>query len=226
MRYSLPVIAVVIALSAIVACSKPARPATHDATPTVGKRPLPCWPPCWKGITPGQTSQVEALEILGLPPSSKRLISWPSGVRIRHVKNPMRNSIEFDENGLVEVLALWTDDGPTFDDVINEFGEPQWVIYGVLNPGEAPWQRVGLLYPEAGLLFMTDYIYLWSSRPPINIDMPPEPDMRIVRRLYFKPQSASEFEEWLLFKGGGRYIGEGGRKEGNLYTRNWEGFGK
>jgi hypothetical protein len=224
MRHYLSAIAVIAVTFAEIACGDSTQPITHGATTTAGA----CLPPCWNGITPGQTSQAEALEILELPPQrSRRLRSWPSGVQIRYINNPMYNSIEFDENGLVEALALWTDEGPAFDDVVNEFGEPQWVIYGVLNPGEAPWQRVGLLYPQAGLLFMTDYIYLWSSRPPVNIDMPPRPDMKVVKRLYFKPQSALEFEEWLLFKGGGgRYVGQGGRKEGNLYTRKWEGFGK
>jgi hypothetical protein len=137
----------------------------------------------------------------------------------------MSNEIEFDQDGLVEVISAWADDGPTFDDIVNEFGEPQWIIYGVLNTGEAPWQRVGLLYPKAGLWFMTDYIYDWWVDH-INIDMPPEPDMRVMESVYFESKSTSEFEEWLLFEGGGRYVGEGGRKEGNLYTRRWEGFGK
>jgi hypothetical protein len=56
----------------------------------------------------------------------------------------MSNEIEFDQDGLVEIISAWTDDGPTFDDIVNEFGEPQWIIYGVLDPGEAPWQPHGL----------------------------------------------------------------------------------
>ncbi len=182
-------------------------------------------------VTPGKTTRANALESLGLPyDAEKRRISWPSGYYWSDSagnSTPRPNAIEFDEQDIVEVLSLWVEDGTTFDDIIATFGEPDLIIYGVLNPGEAPWQRVGLVYLEKGALFMTNFDYAWSAGDQVNIDMPPQPDMKVVEQVYFVPKTAQEFDEQLYSGFGSSFVGIGGRIEwGNNYTRPWEGFGK
>ena len=186
-----------------------------------------CRPPCWQGITPAYTSRYEALDILNLPvDSEERVISWPSEYHIKHLDNshPTHNTIEFDETGVVELLSWWSADGLTFEAVVNEFGEPSYIVYGVLNPGDAPWQRLGLLYPEEGLLFMTDFLYEWSVEPALNLDMLPNPNMLVVERVYFAPRSIEAFNQWLLPGGKRALIGIEGRIEGDGFMQPWKGW--
>jgi hypothetical protein len=160
----------------------------------------PCAPPCWQGITPGQTTEQEAIDILLadtrsdyiLSPSvSKReatretIVNWV----IKDAKMPSEVSVLSSLSiwdGKVHDISLKLDAGLTVQRVIDQWGKPKKsfvYVYGrhMLHG----WAK--LCYPEQGIEFTA---HLPFDQTSLSLD----PNDQVVFAFFYAPMTE---EQWL-----------------------------
>ena len=118
----------------------------------------PCAPPCWQGITPGETTAEEAMGILQSSPyvkkeSIERTGSYalgaigaywrasPGGVRVRL------------RDGLVHEIALGTPYRLTLGEVVEQFGVPEAIVVQSIGVPEHLRWGISMYYPAGGMDF-------------------------------------------------------------------------
>jgi hypothetical protein len=110
-----------------------------DDWPSRWLRGIPCRPPCWEGITPGQTTSAEAADILQQSPivTDIEIASVPLYPETGLIQWEWVSTGEdgggalFDSQTPSSPIYLIYPDLPmwfTFDDVIRAYGEPTHVV--------------------------------------------------------------------------------------------------
>ncbi|HZU87177.1 MAG TPA: hypothetical protein VFF78_06815 [Anaerolineaceae bacterium] len=118
-----------------------------------------CAPPCWRGITPGQTSKEEALQILTamdevkpdsviVAPLSER---YPESISATFREAKERIVVLYLRQGKVAALAFWGESG-TAAQAVDFFGLPE-VVVAVFGQAEPPYLVYSYLYPGRGIRF-------------------------------------------------------------------------
>lgn len=129
-------------------------PTSRDTILSISNCPLPCW----NGITPNGTTTEEAIKILANTEGigAENVHSYYQTVEINFflsLEKPGLNKrawghINSDGNTVKELL-LMGDLEITFDNLIAEIGEPEYVISTYYVGGT----RFGAIYPNKGVLF-------------------------------------------------------------------------
>jgi hypothetical protein len=161
---------------------------------------VPCAAPCWEGITPGTTTEQEAIDILLAETRSsymtepsiayrddtgKVVVRWitkatrmPSGVSSVSELHTLRHKTHH--------VSLTLDTGLTAQMIIEKWGEPAIVF--VYQAGRHPphfWAQ--FCYPEQGIELG---VFMDSGNDPLVLD----PDDRVSFAYFYAPMSR---EEWL-----------------------------
>ncbi len=158
-----------------------------------------CDPPCWRGITPGETKRDEILELVGTPPreqdQSLPHMSWGN----RCMNNSPRPQVEITtsgDDGVVRTIMLIDPDREyTFADVVEEHGEPSAVMEADCGP-EVMDGYIYLAYHEAGLAFASGRVATlqadWQH---------PASNERVTQWFFFLPTSTDTMllEEFVIF---------------------------
>jgi hypothetical protein len=116
----------------------------------------PCEPPCWNGITPGETTWEEALEVLesddsvnGLDQQEAEggtvLAAWQDGESELYCCRMLAD----DPESVVKYLFLQIAPNFIIDDVLDAYGEPEYVAPATLTDTDAVLQ---LVYAEVPML--------------------------------------------------------------------------
>ncbi|MDX1993767.1 MAG: hypothetical protein SF029_15370 [bacterium] len=115
----------------------------------------PCGPPCWRGITPGETSWSEALTIIEDDPSLAELRTEAdeNSSIIAAVWAPQDGDgccqMYTEDGDTVEIVILQTAPQATLGQVIEKWGEPEYVIGEPFSQDQAVFS---LFYPDLRML--------------------------------------------------------------------------
>lgn len=147
---------------------------------------IPCHPPCWEGITPGQTSVSEALQILrenpkfesiktGIDPGAKGrgYIIW------KWKENENEGEISFDPKLQDPTISLIRPGSSPINlgEVIAGFGEPTHAIgRAIRGPhlGEVIYNDLSIVYAKDGILLADESLPTgphpnWSSATKFSV---------------------------------------------------------
>jgi hypothetical protein len=140
---------------------------------------IPCRPPCWEGITPGQTSAEEALTTLGNSPviatasiADDPLIPDLGWVIWNWLDGSKGGEAMFDANDSSNFIYGIYPDLPAFfrlGDVIRAYGDPSHVIAGSYH---GPDIGSGNLY-DLSIVYLPQGFILYGgegSRPVLSVD--------------------------------------------------------
>ncbi len=124
-----------------------------------------CANPCWLGIEPGATSNVEHIkEVLAqfygnenvfIPPKASQTVDWS----IKNTTFPQRGVIALNQDKRVVYTQVFFDENRiTIDNLISAIGEPEYVLLiGYNSPQGFQCNAIwGVLYLQKGLEIMTD----------------------------------------------------------------------
>jgi hypothetical protein len=218
---SLPALGVltVVALLAC-ACTGCGEPPPLDTSFLTGD---PCEPPCWQGLTPGQSTEDEVLEFI----RSSRLVDTRTfyraklsrggevvGASIQWRSTAARSinvhSNEFVvEGGLLKYVFVYPDYDLTLESLLQRYGSPE-KFHVMLTGLHVPSLRVTLFYPLRGF---TAALELPIDEPVLRADS------RVAQVWYSKPGPLSTFIDL-----GSSYLGS--TPEQWLESlREWQGYG-
>jgi hypothetical protein len=116
-----------------------------------------CEPPCWFGITPGETTHEEALSLLSSLPfiQPETIQDWHSstGAHIKSNAGASGVSVYYDAEQVVKVLSIGLRAGKlSFGSVIRVYGEPDKIL-AVQGSDSRHGMRYKIIYTENGLVF-------------------------------------------------------------------------
>lgn len=210
----------------VTSCNQTETRVSPNPTPTA-----PAW--SWHGIVPGQTSREQAEKVLrSVLPSETSLQTGQGGFswRVRlpaELAGHEQEEISYVllDQGMVERVQVWEPNG-TLADAISTYGPPPLVL-GAMRGIEDPRRRVGLAYPQRGLVLMTGWGPSWDPETQDIEDagtgILPQPDMPVLQTFYFGPQSVETFQASFPFSNLGRDPQGGGQ---GPWTRAWQGWGQ
>ncbi|NIN94652.1 MAG: hypothetical protein GTN93_06410 [Anaerolineae bacterium] len=159
----------------------------------------PCGPPCWQGLTPGQSTSDEVAAFLAtsgyVEDSSLRqdrsgcgeITSWNSS--IGHLRDrPMSgwtSNYLCASNGTVRVLMIHLVYDLTLEQLLDRHGAPEALWAHFAGVPERRYAEVNLYYPELGLMCQLEL-------PVQELEL--HPDAKVVRAWYFEPTAVSELD--------------------------------
>ncbi len=118
----------------------------------------PCAVPCWRGITPGETSWSDALTILEDDPSIEDptvQTAEDSAAVAASFKEPggvdSSGQVFSDDGDVVSLIFLRLAPDMTLDEVLDVHGEPTYVI-GTPFSDDPPQAIVNLVYPDLQMI--------------------------------------------------------------------------
>ena len=163
---------ILVAAAILAACTQREPPAILS--------PL-CQPPCWQGITPGETSFADALAVIPQIPEVRlrSLAVRDEGSGRQHVRCLVGppGAFVFVEitaaNGTVSTISLSLAGDVSLQDVIIVYGEPA-LAGGFYGPVAGHWRRAFLLYTQGVEAVLTDagwpHTDTWRLRPSDTVD--------------------------------------------------------
>ena len=185
----------------------------------------PCGPPCWQGLTPGESTLEEVNEFLrssqlvdqssifrgqvtrGRGEVVGTTIQWWSTANMSTLPRQLGNDSVIMA-GVLQYMTIWLDSGVTLQDLLERYGAPA-KFTAWMEPVDPPHVRVTLFYPrhgfEATLIIPQDDAHL-------------RPGSGIVTVWYFR--SASQMAGYLRLC---REIGYPCASEDTL--QDWQGYG-
>jgi hypothetical protein len=179
---------------------------------------LPCAPPCWQGIVPGETTAQEAMQILQSSPYVKKESigktgSYTLGAIEAYWEVAPGGVVIGLQDGLVRDITFNTPYRLTLGQVMEEFGPPEsLMVYTTGVPESLRW-GIAIHYPSSGMEFSMGGGHF--ENPSL------EPSTQIGAVRFVTPQSSLE---GLL---GELYDTYETRKEGYLsHSRPWKGYGR
>jgi hypothetical protein len=148
---------------------------------------LPCAPPCWQGITPGdQVMEDEIVQLLNIMPSVDHVWQPISGTIAWYWKRGGANSI-YRFGTTVNNISLSFNFRLTVAEIVEKYGIPEAVNWGPPPLPEESHTFMNLFYPTLGLQFITEV----STRFEPTI----ESSTRVSGATYFGPEDS--LESWL-----------------------------
>lgn len=164
----------------------------------------PCESPCWRGLTPGISTEQEGGELAKQFPQYKHIQTtlygkpvvwdeWYSGIGISDCKlgfdRTSMNSIRYDM-GVVQRIDLYHDPNinSSLEDVVRKYGAPEKVMVAFYSVGSGG-NLVSFLYASKGLQFDTDFVPDYPA---------PKRQMQITAVKYFAPSTWQEYRSTFL----------------------------
>jgi len=186
---------------------------------------LSCQPPCWQGLTPGETTKSELIVYLNNSPIiEKDSFVEKEGYEIFqseiafNLTSGTRGEAYFLDD-ILSVLYFFDDVDINFNDAIELFGEPKFLLVYTdwCNPsprfsfGDAECQTIHAINPKIGV----EYGYQTKISDHIEIT----PNSQLISIGFFDPDKYNELVEGRAFYG---FTSEKFLK----YTRPWTGYGE
>lgn len=176
---------------------------------------LPCAPPCWQGIVPGETTAEEAMQILRASPYVKqdnieKTGTYALGALRAYWKASPGGVVVSLRDNQVRRVTFNTPYRLTLGEVVEELGPPEALTAGIAGVPEHPWWGISIYYPSIGTL-------LGVEGEDVN-DPYLEPSMRIKAITFVASHSSLKGLLTELFE-----------TDGNEYlehSRPWKGFGR
>ncbi|MCC6904644.1 MAG: hypothetical protein IT326_02305 [Anaerolineae bacterium] len=157
----------------------------------------PCTPPCWQGLTPGESTDVEAMGALenlsfvytdsilrrdwGGPDSDWEVIDWKSSV------SGNGSFLRLDSQDKVTTIVVNLEYELTLQDLIDILGEPD--AFTIIYTPES-CRQVGLTWLRSGIEAWPTIVRSSGDEPLIA------PDQTVKRVIYFSP--VTTVEEYLM----------------------------
>lgn len=216
MKKATKVLILIILFSFISSCQN--KPVTWITNNT-------CSPPCWNGITPGETQLPQALESLKsnpeiAPATVRSMGSWyifndeiiwsfrTGGNGRLYILDDTVSMISLNLQGMMEF------GGMEFEEAVQIFGTPEF-IYNSPAQGDFVWYNIFVIYPQRGILF-------GYSETKIKRYMRAEirPDIPLGFIMFYDPERYEEYidAELLSFALPAKAFLEG--------LQPWNGYGK
>ena len=186
----------------------------------------PCEPPCWQGLTPGESTEDDVAEFIRVTRFVDTRTTYRGritrggevvGVSIQwrstaaRSRNVASNSFDID-TGVLEHITIYPDYDLTLERLIGRYGPPEkYTSY--LSGFERQWVDVTLYYPTHGFT-----VYL-ALRPE---DATLKPESRVTSIWYFRAAPLERFVELQCEAG---YLG-GSPEETLEFLRDWQGYGR
>jgi len=186
----------------------------------------PCEPPCWQGLTPGESTEEDVAEFMRTTRFvDARTVRRSSYTRVTRGGEEVAGVIvhwcgssglgtcsDFSiEEGVLKYIRMWPYPGVTLGGLIDRYGPPE-KYRAILQGFERRWVDVTLFYPTHGF---TTYLVLDYD------DATPQPQTRVTSVWYLRAAPLERFLEL-------RYeAGSGGPTPGKLLEllRDWQGYG-
>ena len=157
----------------------------------------PCEPPCWQGLTPGQSTSDEVTNFLDTSDLVDSSSVWQDRTgcgEITYWKNPIgylrdgpisgwTSNYLCVSNGALKVLMVHLVYDLTLEQLLDRHGAPQGFWAHSAGVPERRYAEVNLYYPEVGLMCQLEL--------PVH-DVELRPDTNVVRAWYFEPTALSE----------------------------------
>lgn len=199
---------------------------------------MPCAPPCWQGIVPGQTTLEEAMKSLqsckyvafhdvhlrsvrltATDTSELQIAQW-EGMKdfvARLLGAPQAINLAIFRDRMVECIHTGLDYSVRLEDFVNRYGEPETLnLQGGIAKGG--YTTVALFYPEQGLAVM---VQVKMHRQEQEYTATLERDSLVKSVLYFAPSSMDE-----LLQHPGIQLGIWRIGATRDALQSWEGFGQ
>lgn len=153
---------------------------------------IPCQPPCWEGITPGQTTAKDGLNILQTisyitdaklhPPAKNETYgsldwSWTDGGRYKRNGAFDGSYLIYEPQTTNEIIYLLRPDLPEykFSEIVKSFGEPSHIIAVVTSDrasaGRNVFYNLYIVYLQQGFVLSNKFSSANSSKPMINSEL-------------------------------------------------------
>jgi hypothetical protein len=210
-----------VSFSMLAVCAGCGEPPPVDMSLLTGE---PCEPPCWQGLTPGESSEDDVNEFL----ETSKLVNRGSvfhsdittagsgvvGVSIQWLSSSARGRVQncfAVHAGLLSHIFLHPDYDLTLERLIERYGPPERYT-AHLSGCERPWVDVTLYYPTHGFT-----VYL-TMRPD---DATLKPESKVEKIWYFRAAPLEQFLEL------GREAGYFSSIPANAeeFGRDWQGYG-
>lgn len=184
----LPVFALLVLGGLVAGCGSPAPLVSNDYLNDTSliDADETCQAPCFMDIVPGTTTFADALAKLKSNSLFKDVQSQdspPQAVWSTQGGTQCCNLSANEETGLVEVMLIRTAPVMTLLDVIDKYGEPDYVVPQNYTEEEV---ALGLLYPDQGFLA---YVMPGNASATVADANP------VVIVLYFNPEQSQELVE-------------------------------
>ena len=156
----------------------------------------PCGPPCFRGITPGETRWADALTIIEDSPDFTNLqtqasddnsivqAAWQQG------DNQVCCQMASQDGRTVSLLLLLTAPNVTLEEVISVHGEPTYLIGS--DPFTPDQAVMNLVYPDVPMLI---YVFIEGTESGRLM-----PTSEIIGMRYFTPEEMQTFLETNAFQ--------------------------
>jgi len=115
----------------------------------------PCAPPCWRGITPGETAWRDALTMIEDDPTLAQLEEQADeesdriGAAWSQTDGELCCQMLTEDGETVSFIILQTTPDHTFGEVVNIYGEPTYLVGEVLSDDQGLFS---LFYPDTPML--------------------------------------------------------------------------
>jgi hypothetical protein len=160
----------------------------------------PCEPPCWQGLTPGQSTGddvedfLETSHLVGqvVDQSEHGYVYWQSVVgdaRRNPVSTYRTNCLHVGEDDLLEHVRIYLDYDLTLEQLLQRYGTPDRMGAGPAGTPERPWIAIGLFYPQRGMMLTLEL--------PVN-DKVLRPETRVVWVYYVAPTTLQDLPSALV----------------------------
>jgi hypothetical protein len=213
-----------LGLCMLTLCASCGEPPPVDRSLLTGE---PCEPPCWQGLTPGESTEEDVAEFM----RATRFVDTRSvyrssytrltrgGEEVSGVVITWRSSgslvmcSEFSiEEGVLKDITICPYPGVTLGSLIDRYGPPE-KYRAILQGFERQWVDVTLFYPAHGFT-----VYFMLSPDDTTLG----PQSKVESVWYFRAAPLERFLEL-------RYeAGSGGPTPGELLEllRDWQGYGR
>jgi hypothetical protein len=165
------------------------KPQTQTDVPEGILSGLPCAPPCWQGLTPGDIIEPKELAaFLEEFPSISNYKIGEFGVswvwQWEQAKNAYPNSIGLDEQ-VITRISLTINKKLTIDQVLSKYSPPYAIDVALAGLPEKSYVKLRLIYPLQG---MTLVVYLPQKNPQLR------PETEIKEVVYVAPFDS--YQDW------------------------------
>jgi hypothetical protein len=186
----------------------------------------PCRPPCWQGLTPGESTEEDVAEFMKTTSFvDARTVSTSSFTRVTRAGEEVArvttrwrssaglrkcNSLSIEDGVLTDIM-ICHDLGLNLGSLIDRYGPPE-KYRAILQGFERQWVDVILFYPTHGF---TVYLALRPGDPTLD------PESKVAEVWYFR---AAPLERFMKLGWEAGHLGTD-PSEFPEFLRDWQGYG-
>lgn len=206
-----------VSFSILTGCAGSGEPPPLDMSLLTGE---PCEPPCWQGLTPGESTEEDVAEFV----RTTRFVDTRTiyrgsltrrgevvGVSIHWDSTAGGSNTLHIEGGVLKTIIISPDYDLTLQRVVERYGPPE-KYRAILQGFERQWVDVILFYPTHGF---TMYLALRPDHPTLD------PESKVAEVWYFRAAPLERFME-LGWEAG--HLGTD-PSEFPEFLRDWQGYG-